>query len=149
VFPIRHDRYGLPDVNPAPAPLAAPSGRSLVEFPMSVAQWGRIKLPVSGGGYFRIFPYAVTRLGLRRISEHHGRPFVFYLHPWEIDPGQPRIQASLLSRFRHYTNLDVCAARLDRLLRDFRFDSMEAVLTSQGLLPARNDAEATGTPAHA
>jgi polysaccharide deacetylase family protein (PEP-CTERM system associated) len=134
VFPIRHDRYGLPDVNPAPALLTAPSGRSLVEFPMSVAQWGRFRLPVSGGGYFRIFPYQLTRLGLKRINETHGRPFVFYLHPWEIDPQQPRISASRLSQFRHYTNLDVCEARLGRLLQDFRFDSMEVVLTGLGLL---------------
>ena len=132
VFPIRHDRYGMPDVNPAPALLAGPSGRSIVEFPMSVAQWGPVKLPVSGGGYFRIFPYALTKLGLKRINQQ--RPFVFYLHPWEVDPGQPRIEASRLSRFRHYTNLDVCAARLDQLLRDFKFDSMEAVLSQMGLL---------------
>lgn len=68
VFPIRHDRYGLPDVNPAPGPLVAPSGRSILEFPMSVAQWGSFKLPVSGGGYFRIFPYALTKIGLKRIN---------------------------------------------------------------------------------
>lgn len=134
VFPIRHDRYGMPDVNPAPGPLAAPSGRSIIEFPMSVAQWGPVKLPVSGGGYFRIFPYFVTSMGLRRINGAQQRPFVFYLHPWEVDPQQPRIKASALSRFRHYTNLDVCAARLQRLLREFQFDSMEAVLTGLKLL---------------
>lgn len=138
VFPIRHDRYGLPDVDPAPGRIAAPSGRTLVEFPMSVAKWGSFKLPVSGGGYFRIFPYSVTRLGLKRINGHHRRPFVFYLHPWEIDPQQPRIKAGLLSRFRHYTNLDVCSTRLDRLLQEFRFDTMQAVLSSLNLLQVRS-----------
>lgn len=140
VFPIRHDRYGLPDVDPAPGLLAAPSGRSLVEFPMSVAQWGAFKLPVSGGGYFRIFPYALTRFGLRRIQQVHRRPFVFYLHPWEVDPLQPRIDASALSRFRHYTNLEVCAARLIRLLKEFPFDTMENVLTQLELLPRTDTA---------
>lgn len=135
VFPIRHDRYGLPDVDPAPGLLAAPSGRSIVEFPMSVAEWGRIRLPVSGGGYFRIFPYPLTKLGLRRINGAQGRPFVFYLHPWEIDPDQPRVKAGALSTFRHYTNLRVCAARLGRLLQEFRFDTMERVLQDLALLP--------------
>jgi polysaccharide deacetylase family protein (PEP-CTERM system associated) len=135
VFPIRHDRYGMPEVNPAPARLTAPSGRSIVEFPMSVAKWGNFKLPVSGGGYFRIFPYALTKLGLNRINQVHGRPFVFYLHPWEIDTEQPRVKAGWLSTFRHYTNLDVCEARLSRLLGDFSFDSMENVLEELELLP--------------
>lgn len=140
VFPIRHDRYGMPDANPAPARITAPSGRSLVEFPMSIARWGRLKLPVSGGGYFRIFPYALTRLGLRRINRHHRRPFVFYLHPWEVDPGQPRVKASRLSTFRHYTNLEICSARLSRLMTEFSFDSLEHVLQELGLLPARSAA---------
>jgi polysaccharide deacetylase family protein (PEP-CTERM system associated) len=139
VFPIRHDRYGLPDVDPAPGRLAAPSGRTIVEFPMSVARWGNFKLPVSGGGYFRIFPYALTKLGLKRINRGHGRPFVFDRHPWEVDPGQPRLKASRLSTFRHYTNLNVCEARLERLLGEFRFDSMERVLETMALLPPRGE----------
>ena len=139
VFPIRHDRYGLQDVDPAPGRLAAPSGRTIVEFPMSVARWGNFKLPVSGGGYFRIFPYALTKLGLKRINHGHGRPFVFYLHPWEVDPGQPRLKASRLSTFRHYTKLNVCEARLERLLGEFRFDSMERVLETMALLPPRGE----------
>jgi polysaccharide deacetylase family protein (PEP-CTERM system associated) len=136
IFPIRHDRYGLPDATPEPHVLRAPSGRSLVEFPMSAANFCGIRVPVSGGGYFRLLPYWLTRAGLRQINARHNRPFTFYLHPWEIDPGQPRIRVAALSRFRHYTNLARCEGRLRRVLRDFRFSSMREALELQGLLPA-------------
>jgi polysaccharide deacetylase family protein (PEP-CTERM system associated) len=134
IFPIRHDRYGIPGADPRPAALAAPSGRTLVEFPMSAARFAGVAVPVSGGGYFRLLPYAVTRAGLRQINGRFGRPFTFYLHPWEIDPGQPRVQVGLLSRFRHYTNLDRCESRLRLLLREFRFGGMREVLQGLGLL---------------
>lgn len=133
VFPIRHDRYGIPGADPRPALLAAPSGRTLVEFPMSAARFAGVAVPVSGGGYFRLLPYAVTRAGLRQINDRFGRPFTFYLHPWEIDPGQPRVRVGWLSRFRHYTNLDRCESRLRRLLREFRFGAMREVLQGLGL----------------
>jgi polysaccharide deacetylase family protein (PEP-CTERM system associated) len=129
VFPIRHDNYGIPDAALAPYEIVAPSGRTLVEFPMSIVNWGSLRLPVSGGGYFRIFPYWVTRKSLARINEREQRPFVFYLHPWEIDPGQPRVRASLKSRLRHYTNLSRCEARLGRLLGEFSFAPMCDVLS--------------------
>ena len=141
VFPIRHDNYGIPDAALEPYEIVAPSGRKLVEFPMSIVNWGKLKLPVSGGGYFRIFPYWVTRKSLARINEREQRPFVFYLHPWEIDPGQPRIAASLKSRLRHYTNLSRCEARLGRLLDEFAFAPMREVLSGTavgGALRARN-----------
>ncbi len=134
IFPIRHDRYGIPDAADAPGPIMTPSGRSLTEFPLAVASFGGLKLPVSGGGYFRLLPYGVTRLGLNRINRA-GRPAAFYLHPWELDPDQPRVRVGALSRWRHYTNLRRCEARLQRLLSDFKFDSMSAVLRSRGLLP--------------
>ena len=134
VFPIRHDLYGLPGARPEPNRLAAPSGRTLAEFPMSAARFFGIAVPVSGGGYFRILPYSVTRAGLRQINERHRRPFCFYLHPWEIDPGQPRIAASLFSRFRHYTNLARCEGRLRRVLGEFSFAPMREVLRRRGLL---------------
>lgn len=129
VFPIQHDNYGMPDAALEPYEIVAPSGRKIVEFPMSIVNWGKVKLPVSGGGYFRIFPYWITRKSLARINEHEKRPFVFYLHPWEIDPGQPRIAASLKSRLRHYTNLSRCEARLGRLLDEFSFAPMREVLS--------------------
>ena len=136
VFPIRHDVYGLPGARLRPGRIAAPSGRTLVEFPLSVAEVLGLRLPVAGGGYFRLLPYAVTRAGLRRVNRKAQSPFVFYLHPWEVDPGQPRIAAPLKSRLRHYTNLDVCEARLVRLLSEFRFGRMDRVLAELDLLGA-------------
>jgi len=91
---------------------------------------GRMNLPIAGGGYFRILPYAWTRWGIDRLNRLERRPAIFYLHPWEIDPDQPRLDASLLSRFRHYRNLDQTEPRLRALLRDFRFGPMVSVLTS-------------------
>ncbi len=136
IFPIRHDRYGLPGATPEPHVLRAPSGRTLVEFPMSAASFFGFQVPVSGGGYFRIFPYWLTRAGLLQINRRHRRPFTFYLHPWEVDPGQPRIRVGALSRFRHYTNLARCEGRLRRVLNDFAFSSMREALRLRGLLPA-------------
>jgi polysaccharide deacetylase family protein (PEP-CTERM system associated) len=132
VFPVRHDNYGIPDAPLAPYEITAPSGRTIVEFPMSVADWGFARMPVSGGGYFRILPYWLTTAGLRRINEVDKRPFVFYLHPWEIDESQPRIRAGLKSRLRHYTNLSRCESRLRRLLGEFRFAPMNNVLAAAG-----------------
>lgn len=137
VFPIRHDRYGIPGAKPSPGLLRAPSGREIVEFPMSTASLFGMRLPVSGGGYFRILPYPLIRAGLRQINGTQRQPFTFYLHPWEIDPEQPRVEVGAFSRFRHYTNLDVCYSRLDRLLREFEFTSMRRVLEEQQLLERR------------
>jgi polysaccharide deacetylase family protein (PEP-CTERM system associated) len=134
VFPIRHDRYGIPGAAPEPNRITAPSQRTLVEFPMSAATFFGVQVPVSGGGYFRILPYWVTRAGLKQINEKAGRPFTFYLHPWEVDPEQPRVKVGALSRFRHYTNLHRCEARLRRVLGDFRFGTMRQVLEQRGLL---------------
>lgn len=141
IFPIRHDRYGIPGADPRPAALTAPSGRTLVEFPMSAASYLGVRIPVSGGGYFRLLPYFVTRTGLRQINGRFGRPFAFYLHPWEIDPDQPRVRVGWLSRFRHYTNLDRCESRLRRLLHEFRFGTMREALQAVGLLPTAAAAE--------
>jgi polysaccharide deacetylase family protein (PEP-CTERM system associated) len=134
VFPIHHDLYGIPGAAEEPGRVQAPSGRTLVEFPMAAASFGGARIPVSGGGYFRLLPYCLTHSGLRQINERKGRPFVFYLHPWELDPGQPRIQVGWLSRFRHYTNLERCEERLRRLLNDFAFAPMADVLSMHGLL---------------
>jgi polysaccharide deacetylase family protein (PEP-CTERM system associated) len=139
VFPVRHDRYGIPDAPRAPYLIDAPSGGKLLEFPMSVASVGGLSLPVSGGGYFRIFPYWVNKAGLSQINRS-GRPFVFYLHPWEIDAGQPRVNAGLLSTFRHYTNLGRCERRLRQLLADFRFGTMRDVLAATAPASARQAA---------
>lgn len=128
IFPIRHDRYGIPGSPRWPYRLDIPSGGSLIEFPPSTLEVGGHRLPVAGGGYFRIYPYWLTRFALSRINRAEVRPFIFYLHPWEIDPEQPRIRAGWLSTFRHYTNLNRCESRLRRLLRDFRFAPVREVL---------------------
>jgi polysaccharide deacetylase family protein (PEP-CTERM system associated) len=140
VFPIRHDRYGIPGASRDIGPIAAPSGRTIVEFPMSAASFGGVRVPVSGGGYFRLLPYAVTRAGLKQINEKTGQPFTFYLHPWEVDPGQPRLKVKPFSRFRHYNNLHKCEGRLRRLLGEFQFSTMRDVLESRGMLKPRADA---------
>jgi len=137
IFPMRHDRYGIPDANPVPHVLETPQGAKLVEFPISVLKMGPATIPLAGGGYFRLFPYGFTRWGLRKLNQR-SQEFVFYIHPWEIDPSQPRMEsAGALSRFRHYVNLDRCAERVARLLGDFEFDTMRAVLVERKLLDPR------------
>jgi hypothetical protein len=89
-----------------------------------------VNWPVGGGGYFRLLPYGWTRWGLRRVNGQEGAPAVFYLHPWEVDPGQPRLPAPALARFRHYRNLAETEARLERLLREFTFGTMRSLIAS-------------------
>lgn len=127
VFPVRHDLYGIPGAQEVPHRLKTPAGHELVEFPLSTLNLFGYRLPIAGGGYFRLYPYALTHAGLRSINRR-GQPFIFYLHPWEVDPEQPRIAAGWKSRFRHYNNLDRCEARLVRLLGDFEFTTARAVL---------------------
>jgi len=129
IFPIAHDRYGIPGASTRPGPLAASNGRTIIEFPLSTAKVFGLRVPVAGGGYFRLLPYSFTRWALSTINRRDDLPFIFYLHPWEIDPDQPRFAASWLSRFRHYTNLDVCEERLCRLMSDFRFAPVRDVLS--------------------
>lgn len=128
IFPIAHDRYGIRGASTRPGPFVSPKGNSIVEFPLSTAKLLGMRVPVAGGGYFRLLPYWFTRWGLSDINKTDDLPFIFYLHPWEIDPQQPRIRARWISRFRHYTNLAVCEARLCKLMADFRFASVREVL---------------------
>ena len=134
IFPIRHDLYGIPDAPQEPSRIKTPKGASIVEFPMSTAPMFGTKLPVSGGGYFRLLPYWLTQAGLRKLNGPLKRPFIFYLHPWEVDPEQPRVRTSFKSRLRHYTNLDRTEARLRRLISEFRFAPVREVLSAQRLL---------------
>ena len=127
IFPIRHDRYGIPNAPRWPHHVDRPGGR-IYEVPGSTVRLGGTNLPVAGGGYFRILPYAWTRWGLRRVNQSERQPAVFYLHPWEIDPDQPRLPASALGRFRHYRNLHKTESRLRALMRDFRFAPLNTVL---------------------
>jgi polysaccharide deacetylase family protein (PEP-CTERM system associated) len=130
IFPIRHDRYGLRGGPLQPHYVDLAGGGRLLEFPISTVRLGGLSLPVSGGGYFRLYPYALSRRLAQRVNAE-GRPFVFYLHPWEVDPEQPRVQVGTLTRFRHYNNLHKCRERLDRLLRDFRFGTVTQAIASR------------------
>lgn len=127
IFPVHHDRYGMPGTPHQPYLLEAPNGGTLKEFPLSTCPVGRYRMPIAGGGYFRLYPYALSRWGLGKINRA-GQPFIFYLHPWEIDTGQPRLKVKPFSRFRHYNNLDKCMSRLEQLLSDFQFGPVSEVM---------------------
>jgi polysaccharide deacetylase family protein (PEP-CTERM system associated) len=130
IFPIRHDRYGIPVSPREPFCLQRRAG-PLMEVPGSTIRLGPLNLPVGGGGYFRILPYQWTRWGIARLNEIEKRAAVFYLHPWEIDPDQPRLPAGWLGRFRHYRNLDETESRLRSLLTDFSFGTIGALLSTR------------------
>jgi polysaccharide deacetylase family protein (PEP-CTERM system associated) len=137
VYPVRHDLYGMPDAPRFPYRPRA----DLLEIPVTTAAVFNRNLPAGGGGYFRLLPYAVSRALIRRVNQVDRRPGIFYFHPWEIDPAQPRVQGiGLKTRFRHYVNLRRTEPRLRRLLRDFRWRRMDEVF----LAP-----EATGVLLHA
>lgn len=139
IFPVHHDRYGMPDTPEHPYYLKTPAGHSIIEFPLSTAKILNYRLPIAGGGYFRLYPYWLSRMGLRQINRQR-KPFIFYLHPWEVDPDQPRISASWFSRFRHYNNLNKCEPRLRYLMTDFQFGTVWEVLTALGLTDAYESA---------
>jgi len=129
IFPVRHDRYGIPDAPRSPHIIEREVG-SIVEFPISTLDLAGFNLPVGGGGYFRIFPYWLSAGAIALLNRREQLPAMFYVHPWEIDPEQPRIQARLLSRFRHYYHLEKCEGRLDRLLTSTPFTDVETVLAA-------------------
>ncbi|MES2878570.1 MAG: XrtA system polysaccharide deacetylase [Pseudomonadota bacterium] len=124
VFPIRHDHYGMPDSPRFPYEVRS----GLLEIPLTTFRVFNRNWPSSGGGYFRLLPYALSRWMLSRVNTVDHEAGVFYFHPWEIDPGQPRIEGiSNKTRFRHYVNIDRMEGRLNQLLRDFRWGRMDHV----------------------
>ncbi len=131
IFPIVHDLYGIPGADRFPHVISRPSG-IIREFPMSTIQVGvsniRYRVPVAGGGYLRLFPAGLIRKAVNHINRSEHQPAVIYFHPWEIDPGQPRICAGFKSRFRHYLNLDKTAGKIRYLLGSLQFGPMEDVL---------------------
>ncbi len=140
IYPIRHDRYGMPGAPRHPHLDRRPAG-TLVEVPATTVAIGPVTLPAAGGGYFRLYLYAATRWAIRRVNVVDDQPAIVYLHPWEIDPRQPRLRAGVVSRFRHYVNLSRTEPRLRQLLRDFPFAPLADVLGRLGLLiPARGAA---------
>jgi len=129
IFPVRHDLYGAPD---APRLPHRPQVDGVPELPMTTLRLGTRNLPCAGGGWFRLIPYPVFRTGLRRVNGTEGTRGIFYFHPWEVDPGQPRVAAAgRLSRFRHYTGLGSMMARLDTLLLDFSWGRMDEVFAAE------------------
>lgn len=136
IFPIRHDRYGMPEAQRFCHVLNGSTGSGCIEFPPSTVVLLRTNIPVAGGGYFRLFPYPVTRWGVRHLNRKECHPAMIYLHPWEVDPDQPRLPSGFLTRWRHYVNLHRVEGRLRRLLQDFTFGTMVQVLQEQGFLQA-------------
>jgi polysaccharide deacetylase family protein (PEP-CTERM system associated) len=128
IFPVHHDNYGIPDAPRFPHYRVVHDGCRIAEFPPSTLPLFGVNLPVAGGGYLRLFPYSLTAWAIRQINEDEAQPAMVYLHPWEIDPEQPRIAAGWRSRFRHYQNLQSTEKKLLRLLDDFSWAPMSEVL---------------------
>ena len=128
IYPIRHDHYGMPD-----APRFAHRIRpDLIEVPPTTLRMFNRNLPSSGGGYFRLFPYALSRWMLRQVNQNDQQPAIFYFHPWEIDAAQPRVAGiDARTRFRHYVNIPRMEQRLQRLLQDFQWGRMDHIFLNQ------------------
>lgn len=125
IYPIRHDLYGMPE---APRFAFRPNHHELLEVPVTTVSLLDRNFPCGGGGYFRLLPYGLSRWAMRRVNQRDGEACVFYFHPWEVDPEQPRQQGvSLKTRVRHYLNLRRTEQRLTRLLGDFHWDRMDKV----------------------
>ncbi|GGC16934.1 XrtA system polysaccharide deacetylase [Pseudoduganella buxea] len=126
IYPIAHDHYGMPD---APRFAFYPNGTDgLLEVPITTVRLMKRNLPAGGGGYFRLLPYALSRTMMRRVNRMDAQPAIFYFHPWEIDPGQPRPEGiAMKSRFRHYVNLGRMERRIRALTRDFAWDRMDRI----------------------
>ncbi len=126
IYPIQHDHYGMPS---APRFAFYPNGPDgLLEVPITTAMLMGKKLPAGGGGYFRLLPYAISKWMMEKVNREDREPTLFYFHPWELDPGQPRPEGlSAKSRFRHYINIDRMESRLAALTRDFAWDRMDRI----------------------
>jgi polysaccharide deacetylase family protein (PEP-CTERM system associated) len=136
LYPIRHDHYGMPD---APRFAFYPQGTRLLELPVTTIRLFSWNLPAGGGGYFRLMPYRLSRWCLRRVNAVDRQPCVFYFHPWEIDPDQPRQKGiSFKTRFRHYVNLASMERRIRALCGDFQWDRIDRVFAAANDEPTRH-----------
>ncbi|ETX09173.1 MAG: hypothetical protein ETSY2_01070 [Candidatus Entotheonella gemina] len=133
IYPIVHDRYGQPQAPRFPYEIRRHGDRRLIEFPIATRRWLGLNLPIGGGGYFRLLPAALIRRGIRHVNVREQHPAMFYFHPWELDPGQPRPPMPWHHRFRHYVNLERMPAKLGYLLECTPFAPASHVL---GLVPA-------------
>jgi polysaccharide deacetylase family protein (PEP-CTERM system associated) len=130
IYPIRHDHYGMPD---APRFAFYPSGPDgLLEVPITTVRLMQRNLPAGGGGYFRLLPYTLSRWMMERVNRVDGEPAIFYFHPWELDPGQPRLPGlSAKARLRHYLNIDRMEDRVRMLTHDFAWDRMDRIFLNK------------------
>ena len=133
IFPVRHDRYGIVNSPKEPYVIKGPEGGEIVEYPLTTYSMLGQDLPVAGGGYFRLYPYWLTNYFYRSLNSK-GKSFAFYLHPWEVDPEQPKVEVSWFSKFRHYNNLHKCSKRLSKLLSNYQFLPMRKELERLGFL---------------
>lgn len=132
IFPIRHDRYGFPEANRFPHIIERSNG-TIVEFPPSTYYLFGQNIPIAGGGYLRLFPLKFIRFAIKRINKKEKNIVILYLHPWEVDPDQPRMNGRFLSRMRHYINLKSTLPKLNILLREFRFKPLSLLLENFSL----------------
>jgi polysaccharide deacetylase family protein (PEP-CTERM system associated) len=144
IFPIHHDRYGIADAPRAAHVIQRGSG-TIVEVPASTVRIGATNYPIAGGGYFRLFPYAATKWGISRVNGRDGEPVVLYIHPWEVDPDQPRLEASRTTQMRHYVGVAGTLDKLRQITTDFAFGPIADVLDAR----ARKTVPSTARWAHA
>ncbi len=136
IFPVWHDRYGIPGSRRFPYRLTLNGQLTMAEFPLTTFHLGPVDIPIAGGGYLRLLPIWFVRWAIQRMQAREQEPASIYLHPWELDPEQPRVNGSRIARFRHYLNLHTMEGKLRALLSVFRFAPMRDVLISRGLLPS-------------
>ena len=138
IFPIHHHRYGIPDFNRFPTGIKLQNGNVINEYPISTIRMGAKNFPIGGGAYARILPAWLLIKWLRKINRQERKPFVFYLHPWEIDPAQPRLPCSRFTRFRHYVNLDKMEKKLEKILKRFSFAPLKEIEIAETTLDIKN-----------
>lgn len=127
IFPIKHDRYGVAGLPRYPFTVNLGNGRNLVEFPLSTVRIMGKNIPIAGGGYLRLYPYWFVKWAVKRINRR-GHPAIFYLHPWEIDPFQPKQEVNLFKKLRHYSNIWATESKVRALIQDFQFTTVREVL---------------------
>ena len=136
IYPITHDRYGIPGSPRHPHVIETPAG-PIREFPIATVRLSKDRVaPIGGGGYLRLLPYRYTSAGIRRLNRDENQPACIYFHPWEIDPDQPRLASGLIARLRTYTGVKGMARKLDRLLTEFQFSTLSQVYGEVGRSPA-------------
>jgi polysaccharide deacetylase family protein (PEP-CTERM system associated) len=128
IFPILRKRYGIRNFSRAPLWIECSNGVKILEVPISTVRLGKVNIPFSGGGYMRLLPYKAVKFSIKRVNDNGGLPVIVYLHPWELDPDQPKIKAGFMSTFRHYCNIKSTKDKLTNLLKDFSFAPIREIM---------------------